>query len=322
MKSKLATIIFCVCLLFSCRKDEETIQIPTYEISQEVIDGISYKCVTVGDQVWMAENLKTRLDGGRADGSMSFDEPIVTLASKESLELKLLVKNKLIKQLNDGFFNTNSTINAAAEYFIYDDLIPYFFNRNTYGWIQYETMNLNRMWDWYYSRPAIDLVRFEVARLFEEEKKLIILAAADQNYIKEHGYLYTFEASQKVIPQGWRIPSDEDWMKLERAMGMSEQDVLKKDEWRGTIGSVLKANPSVDNFNAKLGGAYIYGVSQHSDNFINKDLRGYWWTSTKDETVPADSTYYIRALRFDNDQMLRGTTRLGTAYNIRLVRDK
>ena len=36
-------------------------------------DDQEYKYTTIGDQVWMAENLKTRLDGGRAEGSMTFE---------------------------------------------------------------------------------------------------------------------------------------------------------------------------------------------------------------------------------------------------------
>lgn len=323
MKAKNTIIILLLaCLIGSCKKEDQTLNIPLGEMSQEVIDGITYKCVTIGDQVWMAENLKTRLAGGRADGCMTFGEQIVTLAGKESLDLKQKVKTNLLKKLNDGVFDTGPGIQDEAEYFINEELIRYFFGNNVYAWVQYEDLNLTTYWAWYFDPTAVDLVRNEVTRMFTEEKNLILLAAADQNYIKEHGYLYTYEASKKVIPEGWRIPTDADWMKLERAMGMAENEVQQIDTWRGNVGRVLKANSNVDNFNAKLGGAYIYGVSQYSDNFKNKDIRGYWWSSTKVETAAADSTYYIRALRLDNDQMLRGTTRLGVAYNIRLVKDK
>jgi hypothetical protein len=89
MKSLIKTLVVILAYSFtSCEKDNESKTIETYEISQELINGVSYKCITIGDQVWMAENLRTRLDGGRADGSMTFNEPFVTFASKESLELR------------------------------------------------------------------------------------------------------------------------------------------------------------------------------------------------------------------------------------------
>jgi len=324
MKSLIKTLVVILAYSFtSCEKDNESKTIETYEISQELINGVSYKCITIGDQVWMAENLRTRLDGGRADGTMTFNEPFVTFASKESLELRRIAEAEIIKQWEAGFFNVNNTVNQESKLMI-EELSGNFFNNTSQTWIDH--VNWYDYWtDWQarYSRTTIDLVKNEVTRLFVEAKKIVLLNAADQDYLQTHGNLYTFEASKKVVPEGWRIPSDEDWMNLEKAMGMSDQDIRKKEEWRGNIGSLLKSNPLVDNFNATLGGAYIYGISENSnDNFKNKGLRGYWWTSTKDETA-VDSTYYIRSLRFDNDQMLRGTTRTAnTAYSIRLLKDK
>ena len=332
MKSQLNIVmLLLVSFFYACKEDNQGVENLTYEISQEVIDGISYKCITVGDQVWMAENLKTRLDGGRAEGSMTFEEPFITFESKESLELRQIVQSLLLKQWDDGFFNINSSINEEAKLMIDNDLIPSFFTNTRQTWDSYVYNNdWAYGWEWDYSRTVINLVRDETTRLFGEGKKLQLLAAADQKYMAEHGNLYTFEACQKVVPEGWRIPSDEDWMKLERAMGMSENDVQKVESWRGDVGRLLKANGLADNFNATLGGGYIYGFSQHGSNFVNKGIRGYWWTSTKDESSTDVETYFIRGLRVDNGQMLRGTTPIDDphkevyppAYSIRLVKNK
>ena len=43
-------------------------------------------------------------------------------------------------------------------------------------------------------------------------------AEKEQNYAT-FGYLYTYEAALEVVPEGWRIPTDEDWQELEKAMG-------------------------------------------------------------------------------------------------------
>ena len=35
----------------------------------------------------------------------------------------------------------------------------------------------------------------------------------EQNYVT-FGYLYTYEAAKEVVPEGWRIPTDNDWQEL------------------------------------------------------------------------------------------------------------
>lgn len=42
-----------------------------------------------------------------------------------------------------------------------------------------------------------------------------------------YGLLYTWEAAKRCAPKGWRLPSDRDWRKLERTLGMNPQELLK-----------------------------------------------------------------------------------------------
>lgn len=39
---------------------------------------------------------------------------------------------------------------------------------------------------------------------------------------ENNGRLYTWEMAQKVCPEGWRLPSDDEWKNLELFLGMSE----------------------------------------------------------------------------------------------------
>ena len=48
----------------------------------------------------------------------------------------------------------------------------------------------------------------------------------------KHGNLYTWEEANTLCPDGWRLPTDEDWKNLERALGMSQADANQKG-WRG-----------------------------------------------------------------------------------------
>lgn len=53
---------------------------------------------------------------------------------------------------------------------------------------------------------------------------------------KERGLLYNWYVvsnSKGIAPDGWRIPSDEDWKELEKKLGMSAEEA-NKTSWRGT----------------------------------------------------------------------------------------
>lgn len=62
----------------------------------------------------------------------------------------------------------------------------------------------------------------------------------DEANCVDHGRLYRFEDATRACPDGWRIPSEEDWRALERALGMPEAEI-GKDRGRGDpLGRRLK----------------------------------------------------------------------------------
>lgn len=50
-----------------------------------------------------------------------------------------------------------------------------------------------------------------------------------ENYYPFYGNLLSFEEAKASAPEGWRLPSDEDWQILERTLGMDHTAVLR---WR------------------------------------------------------------------------------------------
>lgn len=59
--------------------------------------------------------------------------------------------------------------------------------------------------------------------------------------LPKFGRLYTYEAAKNACPEGWRIPTDEDWKDLERSIGMPEVE-LNTANRTSTAGNKLK-NP-------------------------------------------------------------------------------
>ena len=57
--------------------------------------------------------------------------------------------------------------------------------------------------------------------------------------IQRHGYLYNWEAAMKVCPQGWHLPTDEDWEQLEKYVGSQKKYVCDKYNNKTNIAKAL-----------------------------------------------------------------------------------
>lgn len=87
---------------------------------------------------------------------------------------------------------------------------------------------------------------------------------------------YRLEDAKKACPQGWRLPTDADWMKLEKWAGMSESD-LKRHGFRNGNAMKLKKGGS-SGLDLRLSGEY--NPRAISDNKVSgKDYSGSYWSS-------------------------------------------
>lgn len=119
----------------------------------------------------------------------------------------------------------------------------------------------------------------------------------DERNCTSDGRLYTFAVAKTVCPQGSHLGSDDDWKKLETALGM-KPDQLDREGYgtiRGTNeGTKAKA---VDGLAMKPAGYYVGGF------FDARGNRTYLWTSStrggdvwRRRVVAAEPTIY----RFTN----------------------
>lgn len=99
-------------------------------------------------------------------------------------------------------------------------------------------------------------------------------------YAPEHGYLVTYEEAMANVPDGWRLPSDEDWKALERELGMTDADNVG---WRGDgVASRLMDKAGVE-MALSLGGilrCFVDNSGDYSYKFDSQDEAGYYWSST------------------------------------------
>ncbi len=95
---------------------------------------------------------------------------------------------------------------------------------------------------------------------------------APQNCTK-YGRLYDFNAALKACPEGWRLPTDEDWKNLERSLGMKENE-LDKYGWR-----VLNETQKLMEFGSSGFKGYLTGT--FDKKFYYLFVSSYYWTASQ-----------------------------------------
>lgn len=332
----LCYILLGVLLMLAC-EDEERNQYTIPEVKAAAdftdVDGKVYKCVEIGDQIWMAENLARRLPLGCRDGVFTWNEELLDSVDYSKISVNFFSTGYL------EAFKTELDIANSAGKFTEDEWVKVqeIMGKDN---LTYPTYLVSI---WAISANCKEVATAcNVAAMSRYRKEVGDAEAAIEgqehfeeaeikngHYSETYGLLYTYDAALRAIPDGWRLPTDEDWKKLERALGMAEQEIEKVNEWRGERqAALLKESGEGIGFNVRYGGARGL-VNIDMSNYINLGQNGYFWCS---DVVKADSVNIgmVRNIAIYSDQIMRMQTMFGSnkakkypvLYSIRCVKDK
>lgn len=312
-------VMLCLTLCFACKKDVESVKPINIDITNgsdftDERDGKVYKTIKIGNQTWMAENLNYRFAQGSLDGCFTYKENSIILtqvpidknafiaavnlavANKEIVDpegLPAMQRPTIIISLNIRQITPRQLMDRL---FVYPDVFKV----------------INRIYD--------SLLISGIVNLAKENKALADLNNGE--YDKKYGLLYTFTGAVNAVPEGWRLPTDEDWKELEGSLGMERSEIEKLDEWRGTQeGKLLKGTSEDKSFNATLGGGRLYGTFMYGTPFLNKEVNGYYWSSSERKLSDSTDLVIIRSFMNSQDKILRATSRKEAAYHIRCIKD-
>ena len=131
---------------------------------------------------------------------------------------------------------------------------------------------------------------------------------------------------QGICPNGWHLPSDDEWKELEMELGMSQSEA-DQSEIRGTNeGSKLASNSSLWNNgilenNAEFGSsgfsALPSGCRWDNGSFFGKENNAYFWSATE-----ASSTHaWSRLLTYYEAGVWRYDTYKSYGFSVRCLKD-
>ena len=193
------------------------------------VDGNSYKTIRIGDQVWMAENLKvTHYRNG--------------------------------DEIPTGLDNASWSSTTNGAYAVYDDNES---NADTYGYL----------YNWF----AVD-------------------------------------DSRNIAPEGWHVPTDDEWQTLVDYLGGSSVAGGKlKEEGTTHWNSPNTDATNVSGFTALPGG---YRDNTYG-NYFSMGILGYFWSSTEGNSYYA----WTRLLYYYSSDVPRDYTPKQLGFSVRCIRD-
>jgi uncharacterized protein (TIGR02145 family)/uncharacterized repeat protein (TIGR02543 family) len=136
----------------------------------------------------------------------------------------------------------------------------------------------------------------------------------------KYGRLYDWNTAMSVCPNGWHLPSRDEWVTLAKTAGGTG---MYGDG--GTAGEKLKSKSGWNITGVGGNGTDDYGFSalpggyrNYFGNFYNAGDNGYWWTATEDW---GGSAYYRVMSSYGDDVGESSGNKSNGDSSVRCVRD-
>ncbi len=156
----------------------------------------------------------------------------------------------------------------------------------------------------------------------------------DEGHVEKFGRLYTWEALVKpngICPQGWQVPTDTDWLELEKHLGMAPAD-LEDTGWRATNSEGIKLKKHETDFlwikysqrsvNQSGFSAIPAGVRTPKGKYMGLNKYADFWTRSEHDSEKAwnRSLVWI-GIHPGKAQVYRNMSPKKWGFSVRCVRD-
>ena len=143
----------------------------------------------------------------------------------------------------------------------------------------------------------------------------------DSSQEDSYGFLYDFRDAEQICPDGWKLPSDKDWMELESELGLENVEVRSiGHRSTGYVGISLKSKSDwvddgngMDNYGLNILPA---GIASKKGDTKQQNRSSHLWSSSK-----SMFGIWIRYLKFDSPGILRGISNKNSFLSVRCIKD-
>lgn len=128
----------------------------------------------------------------------------------------------------------------------------------------------------------------------------------------KYGRLYTWKAAMEACPEGWHLPTDEEWKQLEKHLGMSKAE-LDLIDYRDSE-KQLKTKLQKIGFSLPMAGCRTF----KNGDFLGKDEFTFFWSATPYKEIYA----WKRAFDIKTEGIGRHSHNKKHANSVRYIKDK
>ena len=133
---------------------------------------------------------------------------------------------------------------------------------------------------------------------------------------EQFGQLYPWEEALKASPAGWRLPTSEDWKRLEIELGM-DPDEAEEFGWRGTDQGTQLKEDGTTGFDALLSG-YKDGTILYDGRYFDIGYFAAFWSATEYDSIKA----VTRFVYVTYDDIYKGSYDKTAALTVRCIKDE
>ena len=148
----------------------------------------------------------------------------------------------------------------------------------------------------------------------------------DIDNVATYGRLYNWYAiddSRNIAPEGWHVPTDDEWKELEMSLGMSQAEA-DGENGRGTDeGGKLKISGTTHWLDPNTGATNISGFTALPGG-LRFYMGGYLGLGTDAYFTPSTEGYpsnYLRYLYNTESRIFRGYGHIQNGVSVRCVKD-
>jgi len=132
----------------------------------------------------------------------------------------------------------------------------------------------------------------------------------------QYGRLYTWESALMACPEGWRLPTDEDWESFSAQLAKIYKSKKNQYGYRG-LAKALKSNSGWRlNYNGNDRFSFTAlpaGTRYSSGKFLNQGRYTSWWSATEEAGIFA----WERYIDFNDNTFFRNASRKLTGNSVR-----